>query len=392
MAPTRVGIIGLSPAQEFSGGGTWAAATHLPALQSLKEDYEIVALANSTIESAKRSAAAHGLPSSVKTYGSAEDIAKDPDIDLVVVSVRVDKHHALAKPALLHGKKVLVEWPLARTAIEIEELTQLAADNGVDTAVTLQARAMPTIQKLKEIIFGGQIGRVLSSTVVMTSTRTTETWDASVRYYLDVSSGGNEFIIAFGHCKLARPKCPRRKRLTLTGTVLDTFIQVIGDIPHPQAILETKYPLSKLVDADGTIVDPAFPKTSPDHILVQGIAGDGVVSSFVFRKSREPVDGTGIRWIITGTNGEVCITGPDGWQMLDKELQVELKVVGEAAQIIDVNSHRAPAVETLPSVAANVASMYAAFAKRNESEYATFESAARTHGLLDRIKAATVLH
>lgn len=201
MAAIRVGIIGLSAAHDYGGTGTWTAASHLPALQSLA-DYEIVALANSTVESAKRSIAAHNLPPSTKAYGTPEDIASDPDVDLVVVSVQVQKHYKLTKPVLLNKKKVLVEWPLAATIDEVEELTQLAKASGVDTAVGVQARAGPMIQKLKEILASGQIGRVLSSTVVASSSKlSTETWAEDLKYYLDISSGV-EYAIAFGHCTL----------------------------------------------------------------------------------------------------------------------------------------------------------------------------------------------
>lgn len=202
MAPIRVGLIGLSPSKAFPAAGTWAAISHLPALQNLPDEYEIVALANSTVESAKRSAAAHNLPSSVKTYGSPEDIAKDPDVELVVVSVHVQKHYELVKPALLHGKKVLVEWPLAATKEEIEELRQLAENSGADAVVGVQGRASPVAKKLRELLASGRIGRVHSSTVVISMNKfSTETWPEGLTYYLDISSGGNEFSVGFGHCK-----------------------------------------------------------------------------------------------------------------------------------------------------------------------------------------------
>ena len=103
----------------------------------------------------KRSIAAHNLPSSTKAYGTPEDITGDPDVDLVAVSVLVQKHYKLAKPVLLNRKKVFVEWPLAATIDEVEEFTQLAKDSGVDTAVGVRGRAGPVIQKLKEILARG---------------------------------------------------------------------------------------------------------------------------------------------------------------------------------------------------------------------------------------------
>jgi predicted dehydrogenase len=59
MAPIRVGIIGLRPRPEgvdnMSGQpGYWAALAHLPALRAMPEAYEIVAVCNSSVESASR--------------------------------------------------------------------------------------------------------------------------------------------------------------------------------------------------------------------------------------------------------------------------------------------------------------------------------------------------
>ncbi len=78
-------------------------AAHLPSLLA-SPHYEIVALCNSTVKSAEESIEYHKLGSNVKAYGSPEDIAKDPKVELVVVSVNITKHYEIAKPALLAGK------------------------------------------------------------------------------------------------------------------------------------------------------------------------------------------------------------------------------------------------------------------------------------------------
>ncbi|RFU79920.1 oxidoreductase family [Trichoderma arundinaceum] len=54
--------------------------------------YEIAAICNSSVESAHQSIEYHKQPSSVKAYGSAEDMTKDPDIDLIDVSIVVSGH------------------------------------------------------------------------------------------------------------------------------------------------------------------------------------------------------------------------------------------------------------------------------------------------------------
>src|ERR1700678_2715083 len=52
----RVGIVGLEP------GRGWAARAHVPALRALSDSYEIVGVANTSLASAQRAAAALGLP------------------------------------------------------------------------------------------------------------------------------------------------------------------------------------------------------------------------------------------------------------------------------------------------------------------------------------------
>lgn len=80
--PIRVGIIGLSAAE-----GAWAQ-THLTAIRQLPDHYLLVALATSKPETAAAAGKAFGIPLD-KCYSSAEALAQDPDVDLVVVSVKV---------------------------------------------------------------------------------------------------------------------------------------------------------------------------------------------------------------------------------------------------------------------------------------------------------------
>lgn len=204
-SPIRVGLIGLSQKSPKLGPGTWAVMAHLPYLLSSPK-YQIIALANSTVESAKASILHHNLGSDVKAYGSPDDLANDSDVDLVIISVAVGKHYALAKPALLAGKDVFVEWPLGANIEEAEELTNLANLKGVRTIVGLQARSAPLVVKLKELIDTNKIGKVTSTTVTgAVYSPPPGTWFAGAEYYLDMDSGGNAFTINFGHCKNSNP-------------------------------------------------------------------------------------------------------------------------------------------------------------------------------------------
>lgn len=81
-----LGVIGLS-----ADGAAWATMAHVSALKSggpLAGEYKLTALATSNPDSAKAAAKAQGLPLE-KGYSNPKDIANDPDVDMVVVSVKV---------------------------------------------------------------------------------------------------------------------------------------------------------------------------------------------------------------------------------------------------------------------------------------------------------------
>lgn len=202
MAPIRVGIIGLS--QNSASG--WAATAHLPYLLSPRgqERFQIVALLGSTAERARESVQHFKLPNSenIRTYGSPEDLAADPNVDLVVCSVRVDKHYDAVLPSVAAGKHVLVEWPLAENAVRAKELADLSKKAGGKTAVAIQARLAPYIVKLKELLADGAIGKVVNSQINITGKQEgSDVVFPGIEYFADTKFGGNYYTIWFGHCQ-----------------------------------------------------------------------------------------------------------------------------------------------------------------------------------------------
>ncbi len=204
MAPIRVGIVGLS--SKASGTlvpGVWARVAHLGTFSS-STDFAVVAVVGSSLEAARIAIEISDLPQTTRAYASVAELASDPDVDMVVVSVRVEKHFELTKPVLMANKQEFVEWPLAANLAEAETLTRLAAQSGRKHIVGLQARSDALVLKIKELVGAGKIGRVVSATVVASSALLSNAaWPQGAEYYLDMNSGGNEFFIYFGHCKFA---------------------------------------------------------------------------------------------------------------------------------------------------------------------------------------------
>lgn len=99
MPPLRIGLIGLSVA------GSWAEIAHLQHLHN-SPDYEIVALANSSLASSQAAIKKHSLPKSVIGYDSPEALVADRNVELVVCSTNVLHHYFIAEHALTNWKMV----------------------------------------------------------------------------------------------------------------------------------------------------------------------------------------------------------------------------------------------------------------------------------------------
>lgn len=98
--------------------------------------------------------------------------------------------------------EVYVEWPLAATIAEADELTSLAKANGSKTIVGLQSLADPLVHKLKEIVQSGKLGKVLSTIVKGSFPWTSAAmWPEQVKFFLLLDSGASIYQVLFGHCE-----------------------------------------------------------------------------------------------------------------------------------------------------------------------------------------------
>jgi predicted dehydrogenase len=127
----KVGIIGLQ------SGRSWAARAHIPALRALPESFEIVGVANTSLASAQKAAAEMGLP---KAFAGVAELVAAPEVDIVIVTVKVPHHLAIVKAAIEAGKHVYCEWPLGNGLAEAETLAALARAKGVLGVIGTQAR------------------------------------------------------------------------------------------------------------------------------------------------------------------------------------------------------------------------------------------------------------
>lgn len=89
-----------------------------------------------------------------------EDLLQMPDVEAVVVAAPAAQHFKLAKSALLAGKDVFVEKPLALRVEEGEELVDLARRQNRILMVGHLLQYHPAVLELGRLISAGELGRV----------------------------------------------------------------------------------------------------------------------------------------------------------------------------------------------------------------------------------------
>lgn len=95
-----------------------------------------------------------------KTKDSFEALLSDASIQAVSVCTPASTHHKLVKAALLAGKDVLVEKPLATTVEDAEELVKIANEEGRILQVGHVFRYNNGITKLKSLVESGELGKI----------------------------------------------------------------------------------------------------------------------------------------------------------------------------------------------------------------------------------------
>jgi predicted dehydrogenase len=90
---------------------------------------------------------------------NADDLFES-EIDAVVIATPVHTHYALARTALLAGKHVFVEKPLAVNVSDVEDLVALARERKRILMVGYTFLYHKAVQELRRIVTEGQLGKL----------------------------------------------------------------------------------------------------------------------------------------------------------------------------------------------------------------------------------------
>ena len=107
---------------------------------------------------AKRRDHVRGLYAGVEGSSNLDDLLRDREIEGLVIATPVSTHFPLAKKALLAGKSVLVEKPLAMSSAQAAELMRIARDQGRVLMVGHTFEYSAPVLKMRDIIESGELG------------------------------------------------------------------------------------------------------------------------------------------------------------------------------------------------------------------------------------------
>lgn len=98
--------------------------------------------------------------SAVKTNTDLGKVLSSGDIDAVAIATPATTHYAIAKEAILAGKDVFVEKPLATNIKEAEELATLSREKNKILMVGHILQYHPALIKLKDMLRSGELGKI----------------------------------------------------------------------------------------------------------------------------------------------------------------------------------------------------------------------------------------
>jgi predicted dehydrogenase len=94
-----------------------------------------------------------------------EDLLHSDTVDAVLICTPHHVHAAQVIDAVRCGKHVMVEKPLATTMADAVAVVEAARASDVRLSVVLQMRYQPQIQRARELIRAGALGRLLGSSI-----------------------------------------------------------------------------------------------------------------------------------------------------------------------------------------------------------------------------------
>ncbi len=170
----KVGVIGT---------GMIATAGHIPAWKNVKDDVDIMAVADLDEERARLVAKNEGI---ARAYGDWETMLAEVKLDIVSVCTPNSYHKEQTVAALESGAHVLCEKPVATSYTDAAQMFDTAEDAGRVLFACQSMRFENTMIAAKECIDDGRLGECYFAEIVAMRRRGIPTWG---RFHMAEHSG-----------------------------------------------------------------------------------------------------------------------------------------------------------------------------------------------------------
>jgi predicted dehydrogenase len=239
------------------------------------DDAELVAVGSRSPERAEAFGEQHGIP---HRHGSLDELAADPDVDVVYVASPHAVHERDTRLLLAAGKHVLCEKPFALDRLQGVAMVADARSQGVFLMEAMWSRFLPAYGILRDLLAEGRVG---DPRLVEADFGFRRDLDPAHRLF-DVALGGGALLdLGIYTVQLVAMVLGHPDGVVAQGHLGETGVdeQVAAVLHHPggrlgvvKAAIRTGLSCSaRISGTDGWIEVPPF-MHAPDHLVV-GAAG-----------------------------------------------------------------------------------------------------------------------
>jgi len=232
-----------------------------------------VAVGSRSLERAAAFAADHGID---RAYGSYEELAADPAVDVVYIAAPQSEHLALGLLAIAAGKHALIEKPLATNADDARTLVAAAAAAGTFLMEAMWSRYLPQTSVIRTLIDDGVLGEIRG---VYADHGQAVPFDPDHRLYRPELGGGALLDLGIYPVQLDSMVLGTPTKITAAGGMTPTGVDaystlILGHGPDTQSTLSTTILARTPTTAAILGTDARIEMGSPFHIPTSLVLAD----------------------------------------------------------------------------------------------------------------------
>jgi len=142
----------------------WMGKLHSRAYQAIPLAYPDLKIRPRLVHAADTAPDRAGYARDVLGYARActdyRDVLADPEVDVVSICAPNMLHREIGVAAARAGKPFWIEKPVGRDAAETAQVAAAARAAGVTTSIGYNYRHVPAVERVRELIAAGRLGRI----------------------------------------------------------------------------------------------------------------------------------------------------------------------------------------------------------------------------------------